>query len=203
MSVISPVSLKLRALLLAAVLNAVIAGGAAAQEDKGPVPLRVLNSQSLSADEIVQWINMRRDVSVHLFAIDGDKFRELDKFSATYDSCKNYINKPVDLTYDADKNFFGYLSDSYVGKKVRVVCSENINKFSMQEGVDKLTESITRLQGALKGGGTNRALKIQIDDLSRSLDQQSRDIRSQNNRLSKIGRDIDRIEQIVRRLNRR
>jgi len=203
MSVISPVSLKLRALLLAAVLNAFIAGGAAAQEEKGPVPLRVQNSQSLSADEIVQWINMRRDVSVHLFAIDGDKFRELDKFSATYDSCKNYINKPVDLTYDADKNFFGYLSDSYVGKKVRVVCSENINKFSMQEGVDKLTESITRLQGALKGGGTNRALKNQIDDLSKSLDQQSRDLRSQNNRLSKIARDIDRIEQIVRRLNRR
>lgn len=203
MSVILPVSLKLRALLLAAVLNAFIAGGAAAQEDKGPVPLRVQNSQSLSADEIVQWINKRRDVSVHLFAIDGDKFRELDKFSATYDSCKNYINKPVDLTYDADKNFFGYLSDSYVGKKVRVVCSENINKFSMQEGVDKLTESITSLQGALKGGGTNRALKNRIDDLSKSLDQQSRDLRSQSNALSKIARDIDRIEQIVRRLNRR
>ena len=198
------VSSTIRVLFSAAIVTAGLAITAAAQEDKGPVPLRLLNSQSLSADEIVEWVNMRRDVSAHIFAIDGDKYRELDRFSATYDSCKDYINTPTDLTYDATKSFFGYLSDTFIGKKIRVVCTENINKFSMQEGVDKLTESITRLQSSLKdGGGKNRDLNNRIEALSKELDNQSREMRSQSSRLSKIARDIDRIEQLVRRISRR
>ena len=154
MPAIQFVSSIIRALFAAAILCTGFAGTAAAQEGKGPVPLRLLNSQSLSADEIVEWVNMRRDVTVHIFAIEGDKFRELDRFSATYESCKTYINAPADLTYDSGKNFYGYLSDKFIGKKVRIVCTENINKFSLQEGVDKLNQSITRLQGALQGGET-------------------------------------------------
>ena len=196
------VSSNLRILFTAAILNACLAGASTAQEDKGPVPLRLLNSQSLAADEIVEWVNMRRDVTAHMFAQEGDKFRELDRFSATYDSCKTYMNAPADLTYDAGKNFYGYLSDKFIGKKVRIVCTENINKFSMQEGVDKLNESITRLQSAVKDGG-NRSLNTRLDALSRDLDKQSRDLRAQSDRLSKMSRDIDRIEQIVRRINRR
>ena len=202
MPAIQFVSSITRALFAAAILCTGFAGTAAAQEDKGPVPLRLLNSQSLSADEIVEWVNMRRDVTVHIFAIEGDKFRELDRFSATYESCKTYINAPADLTYDSGKNFYGYLSDKFIGKKVRIVCTENINKFSLQEGVDKLNQSITRLQGTLKGGG-NRSLNTRLDTLSKELDKQSRDIRSQSIQLSKMSRDIDRIERFVRRINRR
>ena len=194
---------KFCGLCIAAFLTVSYADHCAAAEDKGPLPLRILNPESLSADEIVQWINMRRDVTAHLFAPVGDKFRELDRFSATFDSCEKYLNKPADLTYDAEKNFYGYLNDQYIGKKVRVACSENLNKFSMQKGVDDIAGSIARLQAAVNAGGSDRNLRNRLEDLSKKLVRQDREIALQNKRLSDIARDLDRIERLVRRTARR
>ncbi|MGI9414553.1 MAG: hypothetical protein ACR2PM_12840, partial [Hyphomicrobiales bacterium] len=63
--------------------------------------------------------------------------------------------------------------------------------------------SIARLQAAVNAGGSDRNLRNRLEDLSKKLVRQDREIALQNKRLSDIARDLDRIERLVRRTARR